>query len=83
MRLFTQLTAREEEILQLVAKGHENKAIANDLKLSVFTVQNHIQNMFERLGVHNRTEAASHYWQQTAHAGSGGLSPSIRQNDWD
>lgn len=57
------LTHREIEILALVAHGKENKVIARELQISVFTVQNHIQNLFERLGTHNRTEAASLYWQ--------------------
>ncbi len=59
-----QLTPREEEILKMVAQGCENKAIARELNISVFTVQNHIQNLFKRLGVTNRTEAASKYWQR-------------------
>ncbi len=66
MRLLNQLTEREEEILALVANGYENKAIASELRISVFTVQNHMQNLFERLGVQNRTQAASQYWQQLA-----------------
>jgi DNA-binding NarL/FixJ family response regulator len=63
MHALGQLTEREKQILRLVARGHENKAIARQLNISVFTVQNHIQNLFERICVHNRTEAASVYWQ--------------------
>jgi len=66
MRLFDQLTRREEEILALVANGCENKAIACALNISVFTVHAHIRNLFERLSVHNRTQAASVYWQRLA-----------------
>lgn len=66
MHLFDKLTEREKQILRLVAQGHENKAIARELNISVFTVQNHIQNLFECLRVHNRTEAASVYWQQSS-----------------
>ncbi len=68
MRLFDNLTEREEEILALVASGCENKAIASALGISRFTVQNHVQNLFERLNVQNRTEAASEYWQRLARA---------------
>lgn len=68
MRLFDQLTQREEEILILVASGRENKAIANTLNISVFTVQTHIHNLFERLGVQNRTQAASLYWQHSVYS---------------
>ena len=64
MALFDQLTPREEEILALVANGWENKAIACELKISVFTVQNHLQNIFERLEVQNRTQASSKYWRK-------------------
>lgn len=66
MHLFNNLTKREEEVLALVADGRENKAIASTLCISVFTVQNHMQNLFGRLDVRNRTEAASKYWQQIA-----------------
>lgn len=68
MRLFDQLTAREQEILALVANGYENKAIACQLQISVFTVQTHIRNLFERLGVQNRTQAASLYWQHSVYS---------------
>jgi DNA-binding NarL/FixJ family response regulator len=74
MRLFENLTSREEEILALVANGRENKAIASTLCISVFTVQNHMQSLFERLDVRNRTEAASKYWQRVAQS-------QLRQND--
>lgn len=66
MSLFDQLTQREEEILALVANGCENKAIARALNISVFTVQTHIRNLCGRLGVHNRTQAASVYWRRLA-----------------
>ena len=66
MHLFDNLTEREEQVLSLVADGRENKTIASTLSISVFTVQNHMQNLFERLDVRNRTEAASKYWQQLA-----------------
>lgn len=71
MRLHDQLTAREQEILALVAKGYENKAIACQLQISVFTVQTHVRNLFERLGVQNRTQAARLYWQHLAQTGAG------------
>lgn len=66
MSLFNNLTEREEQVLTLVADGQENKAIASTLSISVFTVQNHIQNLFERLDVRNRIEAARKYWQHMA-----------------
>lgn len=52
------LTARQQEVLQLLAEGRTNKEIARALKVSDDTVKFHLKNLFERLGVDNRTEAA-------------------------
>ena len=51
------LTARQRELLQLVAAGHTNQAIARQLQLSPGTVRKHLENTFARLGVASRTEA--------------------------
>jgi DNA-binding CsgD family transcriptional regulator len=51
------LTARQQELLQLVAAGHANRAIARQLGLSPGTVRKHLENTFARLGVASRTEA--------------------------
>ncbi|TCD14200.1 helix-turn-helix transcriptional regulator [Oricola cellulosilytica] len=56
------LTAREKEVLGMVAQGHQNKIIAADLQLSENTVKIHIHNIIRKLGVHNRTEAAALYF---------------------
>ena len=56
-----QLTDREREILDLIARGRKNTAIAADLGLSPHTVDNHIRRIYEKLQVHNRTEAAAKY----------------------
>ena len=53
-----QLTEREREILQLVARGLENRAIAARLHLSEKTVGNRLSEIFQKLGVTNRTQAA-------------------------
>lgn len=58
----SELTAREWQILGHVAKGSQNKIIANDLGLSEHTVKIHIHNIINKLGVHNRTEAAAVYF---------------------
>jgi len=52
------LTEREREILQLVAGGHDNKTIAARLHLSEKTVGNRLSEIFQKLGVTNRTQAA-------------------------
>ena len=48
---------RELEVLRLAAKGMSNKEIASELALSVRTVQSHLGNIFDKLGVSSRTEA--------------------------
>ncbi len=53
-----QLTARELEILRLLAKGHLYKEIAEQLAISMSTVRTHISAVYEKLHVHSRTEAA-------------------------
>lgn len=55
------LTEREEEILALVAEGQSNAQIAAALNLSENTVKFHLRNIFTKLGVSNRTEAAVRY----------------------
>lgn len=52
------LTPRERDILALVAQGDDNKAIALKLSLSEKTVGNRLSEIFQKLGVTNRTQAA-------------------------
>ena len=53
------LTAREREILQLIAEGLTNSAIATRLFISVNTVRNHVQSILAKLGAHSKLEALS------------------------
>ncbi|WP_299445206.1 response regulator transcription factor [uncultured Phycicoccus sp.] len=55
-RPIPQLTARETEVLRLVATGMSSKEIASQLGLSHRTVQNHVQNTLGKLHLHNRVE---------------------------
>ena len=52
------LTAREKDILKLVASGKSNKEIADELVLSIHTVKNHLKNILQKLCVEDRTQAA-------------------------
>jgi two-component system NarL family response regulator len=52
-----QLTARELEVLKLVAKGMSNREIADELFISENTVKNHVRNILEKLHLHSRMEA--------------------------
>jgi pimeloyl-ACP methyl ester carboxylesterase/DNA-binding CsgD family transcriptional regulator len=52
-----QLTARERELLELLAQGASNSAIAERLKISEKTVRNHVSTIFNKLEVNSRAEA--------------------------
>jgi two-component system NarL family response regulator len=52
------LTARELEVLRLVARGRSNRDIAGELFISENTVKNHVRNLLEKLQLHSRMEAA-------------------------
>jgi LuxR family transcriptional regulator, maltose regulon positive regulatory protein len=54
-----QLSRREQEVLQLVAKGLTNQQIAERLVISIRTVKKHIENIHGKLGVQSRTQAAA------------------------
>ncbi len=56
-----QLTPREQEMLALVAEGKSNTAIARELHLTENTVKFHLRNIYAKLGVTNRTEAAARF----------------------
>lgn len=60
-----QLTDREEDVLKLLAGGASNAQIASRLGLSESTVKFHLRNLFAKLGVTNRTEAAAHYHRRS------------------
>jgi DNA-binding NarL/FixJ family response regulator len=56
-RAFPELSDREEEILRLMAQGRSNYEIADQLTLSIKTVQNHVSNIFGKLQVADRAQA--------------------------
>ena len=54
---FPELTEREREVLNLMAQGVSNKALAEKLVISMKTVSNHITNIFSKLQVADRAQA--------------------------
>ena len=52
------LTERELDVLKRIVEGEGNRAIANDLTISIDTVSNHVKNIHKKLGARNRTHAA-------------------------
>jgi DNA-binding NarL/FixJ family response regulator len=63
-RQSTHLTQREYEVLALLSKGQPDKEIAEWLRISIHTVHEHVRNIFEKLRVHNRTEAVVKFLQK-------------------
>jgi DNA-binding NarL/FixJ family response regulator len=59
------LTARERQIVELVAQGKANRQIADELFISEKTVSRHLANAYVKLGVGSRTAAAA-WWHETA-----------------
>jgi two-component system NarL family response regulator len=53
------LTARELEVLELIVRGQSNKEIASSLRISEATVKSHINSVLSKLGVTDRTQAAT------------------------
>lgn len=58
------LTAREQEILNLVAKGLYNRDIASQLDISEHTVKNHLKNILQKLHLDNRVQLARYAFDQ-------------------
>ncbi|HEY2636011.1 MAG TPA: response regulator transcription factor, partial [Solirubrobacteraceae bacterium] len=55
------LTEREREVMELIARGRSNRAIAAELVISEKTVKNHIGHIYEKLGAGSRTEATARW----------------------
>jgi DNA-binding NarL/FixJ family response regulator len=58
-RVGSDLTKREREVLQLLADGKSNEAVARELVLSKHTVRNHVQNVLGKLEAHSKLEAVA------------------------
>jgi DNA-binding NarL/FixJ family response regulator len=77
--IFPELTAREREVLSLIAQGDNNADIAQKLTITMKTVRNHVSNIFSKLQVADRTQAAI----RAREAGLGGSSTSSDNSDND
>ena len=62
--IISEITDREEEILILVALGHDNEEISHKLSITVGTVKNHISSIYDKLRVRSRAEAVTWAWQR-------------------
>ena len=62
------LASREDEVMRLLAKGRLYKEIADELEVSQSTVHKHKHNIFLKLHVGNRTEAAGKWMETKTHA---------------
>ena len=63
IELHEDLTARERDILGLLAKGYENQRIADELFISLKTVKTHVSNILSKLEVSDRTQAGVYAFQ--------------------
>ena len=59
------LTVRETDLLAALADGHTNAQLAEEFKISANTVKFHLKNLYEKMGVGNRTEAVVKYLRQS------------------
>lgn len=81
---FAELTAREREVLSLLADGKSTKEIATELVITERTIGTHVQNILGKLGVHSRAQAVAlahrrGFADVSAHAASAPAAPSTRR----
>jgi NarL family two-component system response regulator LiaR len=62
--LIKELTEREMEVLTLIARGHTNQKIAEELVITNGTVKGHVSNILSKLQLADRTKAAVYAWQK-------------------
>jgi DNA-binding NarL/FixJ family response regulator len=58
------LTSRELEVLRFIAAGQDNQQIADELYLSVRTVERHINSLYRKIGARGRTDATAYAARQ-------------------
>ena len=62
------MTPREREVLELIAEGLSNKAIAKELHISIHTVKSHLRNIMDKLTLHSRLELAIYVHERDSEA---------------
>jgi two-component system response regulator NreC len=62
--LITSLSSREREVLQLLVQGLRNSEISEQMHVSIKTVEAHLTNLYQKLGVQSRTEAVTYAKEQ-------------------
>lgn len=75
------LSRREVEVMDLIAEGLNNRAIAQAFFLSEKTVKNHVNRIFTKLDAATRAEAVS-IWLRRAHAADAGTGPAVPMQVW-
>ena len=60
------LSNRQRELVTLVAQGQETRAIAGQMVISRYTVQDHLKSIFDKIGVHSRLELLTRLFAQAA-----------------
>ena len=75
---FTDLTARERDVLGLICEGLADKEIAARLKLAPNTVRNHVSTVYSKLDVHSRSEAIVWARERGCSPASGGPKGSVK-----
>ena len=71
MNPISQLTEQERVVLALLALGQRNARIADELSISIRTVENHLYHIFHKLGVSSRIEAALYALRNDLDSNSG------------
>lgn len=66
------LSGRELQVLRLLARGWDNRRIAQELSIGEGTVKNHVVSIYTRLGLHSRAEAVAWAWEQGVMDGGSG-----------
>lgn len=64
------LSKREQEVLELLAKGYRYKEIADKLAMGFDTVRSHLRSIYDKLHVHSRTQAVAKYLQSSDSKGA-------------